>query len=501
MATNSENKYGGMLPVKSLRLNDKGNLFITVLLVYVVVVAVYMMSQKSALLEEFSAYEQLVHQESVLVKADLAVFDTIISLFVIVDNRNRAEILESVHEHFGILQGKYFGLSELFPERAESFKALLGHLAQAVMLPSTSNLQELKSHLTDNKRELESLLEVTRQRRDQAVNNYYQHSDRVALITLLAGLAGLVLLGGVTTVFFHRITNHIKLLRGRVAKIMGGYRGEPLIILRTDELGQLVEGVNAMAAELVKRESELELANYKNRYQEKMSTIEHLAAGLVHEIGNPAAAIIGLSQELLENCQSDDKTSVEQIKHYSERLQFLGEDLAKLAIPQQKDYCLISINELVQSACSHTRFDERWQSVVLTLDTATDLPAIYGYGDQLLLVLLHLLSNAFDALTVKGQTSRSICIVTSKLHDKKVMISVEDTGCGMDEATRLRSFAPFYTTKQSARGNGLGLPLCQSVILAHGGEIVLSSELGTGTKVTIILPQTFSEERDVKDPV
>ncbi len=458
------------------------------LLIYAAVLVVYVMNQKSSLLMEFSDYEQLVVRETALVNAELTLSDTSSALLDIIENSEQEPDTASLSKHFERLHKSVVDLSKLFPGRADFFNGFSQILSKVQHGISINNLRQLKKQLTDNQKGLENLIQITRKRRDQAVSDYYKHSDYVAFVALVAGLAGLALFGGVTTIFFRRIARHIQELRKRIVQIMDGYRGAPLVIHRTDELGQLINGVNSMAAELEERERELELAHCKNCYQEKMISIENLAAGLVHEIGNPAAAIIGLCQELLAECRCNDQSHVEQIKVYGERLGYLGEDLAKLAVPQQKDYGLLNINELVQSACSRARFDERWQSVSLTMNIAEDLPAIYGYGDQILLVFVHLLANAFEGLTHTGTNDGSILVSTSRVGERKVKINIKDNGRGMDELTCSRSFEPFFTTKSEGYGIGLGLSLCQNIVTAHGGSIDIFSELGKGTKVSVILP-------------
>jgi len=458
------------------------------LLIYAAGMIVYVMNQKSSLLMEFSDYEQLVVTEAALVKAEITTIDTRKALLDNFRSSNQVQPTQSLRENFDRFQQSLADLSIMFPNHAESFKKVSQLLSKSVLTPTIDNLQQLRIGLADNQQELKNLLQKTRKNKDQAVNDYYYHSDHVAFVGLVAGLAGLVFFGGATTIFIGRITSHIQQLRKRIVEIMDGYRGPQLVIHRSDELGQLINGVNFLAAKLEEHEKELELAHCKNRYQEKMITIENLAAGLVHEIGNPAAAIIGLCQELLEDCRCNDQSHVEQIKLYGERLGYLGDDLAKLAVPQQKDFGLLNINELVQSACNHTHFDERWQSVSLTKNLAENLPAIYGYADQILLVLVHLLSNAFDGLSQKGLTHGDIRVVTSTVNEHQIKISIEDSGCGMDELTCSRLFEPFFTTKSDGQGNGLGLSLCQNIVTAHGGSIDISSKVGQGTIVSVTLP-------------
>ena len=475
-------------------LNSRGLVFVILLVVYGSGLVSYVLNEKKQLLVDFSTYEKLVQDEAVLMEAELAAFSAVTSLFLMVDSTDRAAVLEQTHQHFLVLQERYRKLAPFYPAHAESFKSLLAIIADGVMQPSVNKLLQLKTQLGVSNQELAALLVEVRKKRDQAIKAYRWRSNQVALHALLAGVLGLILMGGITMVFFHQMTGDIKTLGQRIQAIMRGGRDHALLVRRKDELGRVISGTNSLVEALENRKQELEIERSRSRYQEKTKTLSNLAAGLVHELGNPVAAIIGLCDSLdMNDVQSDTSLgNINYIKAYADRLKQLTDDLAVLAAPQNRRYGLVNVNDIMTVACGHIRFDERWHTIDLDLQLDTHLPAIYGYGDQLSLLFLHLISNAFDALTdVNGSDCRLAhkqIIIRTAGYKSGVEIVIEDTGHGMDKETMTRCFDHFFTTKDGLDATGLGLPLCQAVVNVHGGGITIDSHPDRGTQVTIKLP-------------
>ena len=107
-------------------------------------------------------------------------------------------------------------------------------------------------------------------------------------------------------------------------------------------------------------------------------------------------------------------------------------------------------------------------------------------------VLLNLINNAFFAVNEKSKTGnkdfKPSVIVKTKLEKKKIIISISDNGSGIPEDVKEKIFQPFFTTKPSGEGTGLGLSLSYDIVKAHGGELKVETVEGDGTKFIIILP-------------
>jgi len=117
--------------------------------------------------------------------------------------------------------------------------------------------------------------------------------------------------------------------------------------------------------------------------------------------------------------------------------------------------------------------------------------AVCADEGQIVQILTNLVTNSAQAIAPQmGTITVGLSeVVRSDLgdHGPAVRITIEDTGCGMDEATRRRVFDPFFTTKEVGKGTGLGLSVVHGIVTAHGGVITIASEPGRGTRVDIDL--------------
>jgi two-component system, NtrC family, sensor kinase len=114
------------------------------------------------------------------------------------------------------------------------------------------------------------------------------------------------------------------------------------------------------------------------------------------------------------------------------------------------------------------------------------VPTITGAANQLHQVIVNLMTNAAQAIGhVQGMITVRLQPETDGTH---LLLSIADTGCGMDETTQARIFEPFFTTKQVGEGTGLGLSTVHSIVKDHGGRIEVESAPGQGTRFDVVLP-------------
>ena len=274
---------------------------------------------------------------------------------------------------------------------------------------------------------------------------------------------------------------------------------------------------------------------------EKMSLLGQVAAGVAHEINNPVSFIYGnlvhLSSDLqdllalLALYESGESASSPEVVELTEDidLEFLKQDMPKLIQSMQSGS--ERIREIVLSLRLFTRLDEsalKTVNVNESLDSVVtilrsrlcpqdDRPAIelvqnYGelplvecYAGQLNQVLMHLLTNAIDALEQSWQQTLpqknaapdngdparllSITLETLVLNDNRIAIAITDTGPGIPDTVLPNIFEMFYTTKQAGKGTGMGLAIAHQVITEqHRGTITCDSVVGQGTTFRIELP-------------
>ncbi|MBF0628378.1 MAG: PAS domain S-box protein [Magnetococcales bacterium] len=244
-------------------------------------------------------------------------------------------------------------------------------------------------------------------------------------------------------------------------------------------------------SERKKGQAELEMARSKSFQHEKMAAMGTLAAGIMHEIGNPIAAISGLVEALLDELQGseeDRRDHLQLIEQQIERLLSIIREVAEFSQPQVDTRQLVDLNGLIMATIRIMRFDKRVRHrVECRTELDPELPAVHAAADQLRQVLINLIINAADALSSAAVLSPYILVRSFQRADR-VWVEVEDNGPGMDEFTRLHAFDAFFTTKPVGKGTGLGLSLCFNLIAEHGGEMAITSQPGLGSCVSFQLP-------------
>jgi len=240
-------------------------------------------------------------------------------------------------------------------------------------------------------------------------------------------------------------------------------------------------------------EKALAESHQKLLQQEKMVAIGSLSAGIVHEIGNPIAAIDGLLQEICSDTACTQalppevRNDLELIQQQTQRLINITRDMSEFSNPQGEIRQLIDFNSLVARTCRLMRYDSRMDNVQLRLDLDSSLPAVVVCGDQIIQVLMNLISNAVDAINSCRSAGGEI-VARTRTAGNNISLSVQDNGSGMDADAVEHARDAFYTTKSPGKGTGLGLSICHSIVALHGGEIEIESAEGRGTYVQVILP-------------
>ena len=264
----------------------------------------------------------------------------------------------------------------------------------------------------------------------------------------------------------------------------------------------LVAEVNVDITERKKLEEQLIQA-------QKMEALGQLAGGIAHDFNNILTAIIGFATLLKMEMSADDplRTNVTQILNASERAANLTQALLAFGRKQLINPEPVNLNEIIvalEKLLSRIIGEDIELSTVLTEEVITVLADI----TQIEQVLMNFATNARDAMPDGGRlTIRTEVIQFDHEYVKAhgygkpgpyALISVEDTGEGMDVETRERIFEPFYTTKETGKGTGLGLSMVYGSIKQHDGYINVYSEPGKGTTFRIYLPLIKSKPEKEK---
>jgi signal transduction histidine kinase len=232
---------------------------------------------------------------------------------------------------------------------------------------------------------------------------------------------------------------------------------------------------------------------------QRMESLGRLAGGVAHETNNQMTVVLGFAQYLMAaaNITGSQRKDLQQVKLGAERVAQLTRQLLALGRRQQLHTESLDLDALVrESRPLLERLVGPENKLVLQLDATPKW--VGGDRTQLIQVLLNLVMNARDAMPEGGR----ITIGTSRAEevpsggrfgrtwnsDGAAMLSVSDTGTGIDSSISSRVFEPFFTTKAVGQGTGLGLSVVEGIIEQSNGEMWLSSEVGKGTTFTIALP-------------
>jgi len=282
-------------------------------------------------------------------------------------------------------------------------------------------------------------------------------------------------------------------------------------IVELSTLNETLQRVNLM----------LEEAQDQLIQSEKLASIGQIAAGVAHEINNPVGFVssnLGTLESYLQRLfglldayiEADEAAPAPTEALARARMlrdghdfNFLRGDIVDL-LSESRDG-LVRVKRIVQDLkdFSRTGAEEAWEMADLhavlesTLNIVRselkhkarieikfgELPKVECLPSRLSQVFINLLVNAGQAIDADGKITLATGVESSH-----VWISVEDTGCGISEENVSRVFDPFFTTKPVGEGTGLGLSVSYSIVLKHGGQIDVESEVGRGTRFTVRLP-------------
>lgn len=229
-------------------------------------------------------------------------------------------------------------------------------------------------------------------------------------------------------------------------------------------------------------------------HQTKMAEIGLIAAGIIHEVGNPIMAIGGMVSELAEEADrhagswsASARQTLDMIANEAGRLSGITREISDYVRGRPGAEELFDLNSLVRSTARLVCYDARWKWIRLQLELDPVIPAVQGVQDQLSQVLINLMVNAADAVQERQPGDRVVTVSTESRRGW-VVLTVADNGVGMDASTLTRAFESFFSTKPEGKGTGLGLSLCQTIVAAHKGTIEIESSEHQGARIRVELP-------------
>ncbi len=242
---------------------------------------------------------------------------------------------------------------------------------------------------------------------------------------------------------------------------------------------------------------------------QKLETIGTLAGGMAHDFNNLMATILGNTSLLLYDIDNTHP-HYEPLKNIEQQIK-RGAELTTqlLGYARKGKYSVkpVNLNQIVEE--SATAFGRTRKEITIQCELADDLFVVETDQGQIQQVLLNLFVNAADAmpqggnLVLKTSNATHNDIESKQYHPAAgdyLRLTVSDTGIGMDEKVRQRIFDPFFSTKASGKGTGLGLASVYGIIKNHGGYIDVQSQKGQGSQFSIFLPASDKKVLKITEP-
>lgn len=357
-----------------------------------------------------------------------------------------------------------------------------------------------------------------------------QRSQRRLELTRIL-IKGLVIVLAINLFLYFRVHRPVRALLSAVEAVARGKLLTAVPVRGRDEIGQLAERFNLMVeriratteenaqlyeklrlahdslqvrvedatAELRRKNRELartnELLSTSQREAaraQRLSAIGQLAATLAHQIGTPLTAVSGHLQLLEEDPQlgAEARKRLKIVETQIERESRIIQDLLIYARKPDPVMVPMDLNACVEECLALLRpeIDRRHVALNLLLDPA--LPKAYADAQQLHEVFCNLIENAMDAMPDGGTLtvqSQEVDAPSTAKSNGWLAVDIADTGPGIAPEHREQIFQPFFTTKKSGRGTGLGLAIAFDTIRSHGGQVLVDSEPGKGTRFRVLL--------------
>jgi PAS domain S-box-containing protein len=246
------------------------------------------------------------------------------------------------------------------------------------------------------------------------------------------------------------------------------------------------------------RESELKLrsAQAELAHVNRVMTMGELTASIAHEVNQPLAAIVASGDSCaawlaneppnLDKARAAASRMIQAATQASGIIQRLRALFQKTTIPATP----VDMNAVIEDTISLVHHETERNKISLRTELVPGVPSVTGDRVQLQQVILNLAINGIESIAGLDAEPRLLLIRSALSNQRELLVSVEDTGPGIDAEHADRLFAPFFTTKP--QGIGMGLPICRSIIEAHGGRLWAASNPPRGAKFHFTLPVEVS---------
>ena len=310
----------------------------------------------------------------------------------------------------------------------------------------------------------------------------------LALIGLLVGLS--ILLAAMTHQHIVSSLGHLEGIVAKVRELKPSNLGSDQHT--GEEFGKLTVAFNNMLAELAAAR-EREIADQaRSAQQTLLTTMGQMAASIAHELNQPLAAIVtngNAGLRWLANATPDFdevRAALQRVVSDGHRASQLIGTIRSMFKKDGQKKAPVDVNQLIQEVLGLMQGELQNQRVSLQTELEAQPIQVLGDRVQLQQVILNLITNAIDAMGSVTEHPRVLRVRSETNESDAVVVTVEDSGAGIDPKSTDRIFDTFYTTK--SHGMGIGLAICRSIIEAHGGRISASPGNPHGAVFQVVLP-------------
>ncbi len=308
-----------------------------------------------------------------------------------------------------------------------------------------------------------------------SLNTVYETLGAIFRFLVLSTVVAVLLAGGLSIIFSHHLTKPIKELTQAARRMAEGNLDQNIPATSGDEIGQLAQQFNIMAAKV----------------KEMNQRLTRFVADVSHELRTPLTSIHVCLQSLqnYDMGPEEQKEFLQDINQETQRLIYLVEDLLDLTRRQEvaDKRELFSLNEVLNDVLEVVVPRAERKGLSFFTDIADNLPSLNLSPEALKRVLFNLLDNA-----IKFTPSGGWLKFSAKYSNNEVCIAVQDTGCGIPEEALPHLFERFYRVDKARSremgGTGLGLAICKEIVELYGGKIAVESREGEGSTFYLTLP-------------
>jgi two-component system, cell cycle sensor histidine kinase and response regulator CckA len=326
-----------------------------------------------------------------------------------------------------------------------------------------------------------------------SLQSYDQATSFLGSLNRLLFLVGIlaILCGALTgSVLSRQITWPVEQLAKGARRLEKGDFEFQVVARGGDEVAELTRAFEKMRTSLKRSREDL-------LHAARLEAVGRLAGGIAHDFNNLVMVIQGYSDLLLDSASSQTRPLIEEIRRAGDRAGALTRQLLAFSRKQVVEPQIVNPNQVVRDMTKMIRL-LLGTGIELETELSETMASLKIDPTQVEQVVMNLAVNARDAMPSGGRLIVETKLATPEsanrapsgegLLDTHVLLSVTDTGCGMNQETLAHIFEPFFTTKEPGKGTGLGLATVYHIVNQCQGHIAVRSEAGTGTTFDVYLP-------------